>query len=233
MSESEARLSIREISRRIDVPESTLRYYRNTFGSYIPTVGSGRSRRHPEEAVEVFRSISRLFAAGESRETIRARLEAAVRAGEDDEVEWSDVQRPPPGQLSLDMADLEPVEVISGGGSLRAREIEQLIAAMMVRDRELTQMHRELLDVVTRLIQVMESRIVSVAPASDRALERGAGEMPDDATEPSEERREEVDALRESLNQERETVERLRRAKLELEQRLTRLERHEKQKDRR
>lgn len=220
MSESEARLSIREISRRIDVPESTLRYYRNSFGPYIPTVGSGRNRRHPEEAVEVYKTISRLFAAGESRETIRSRLEAA-RQGEGP-IEWSDVERPPPGQLNLDIADIEPVEVFRGGGSLRAREIEQLISALTLRDRELTQMHRELLEVLTRLIEVMESRIVAVA--ADRSLEPGSETAAAEAGV-LEERLEEIDALRDSLAQEQETVERLRRAKLELEQRLIRLER--------
>ena len=224
MSDSEARLSIREISRRIDVPESTLRYYRNTFGQYIPTVGSGRNRRHPEQAVDVYKTISRLFAAGESRETIRSRLEAARQGPEGGPIEWSDVQRPPPGQLNLDIADIEPVEVVSGRGSLRAREIEQLISALMMRDRELTQMHRELLEVLTRLIEVMESRIVAVGPA-DRALETASGTTPAGESEALEEQLEEIDSLRESLAQEQETVERLRRAKLELEQRLIRLER--------
>lgn len=45
-------------------PESTLRGYRDRFREFIPTMGRGRSRRHPEAAVEVFRFIGELKESG-------------------------------------------------------------------------------------------------------------------------------------------------------------------------
>ncbi|WP_158246131.1 MerR family transcriptional regulator [Sulfobacillus sp. hq2] len=51
-------LTIAEIASRLDLPESTVRYYRDRFSAYVPVVGKGRGRRYPDEAVEVFRTIA-------------------------------------------------------------------------------------------------------------------------------------------------------------------------------
>lgn len=51
-------LTVAEIARRLNLPESTVRYYRDRFEKYIPDVGTGRSRRYQEEALEVFRFIA-------------------------------------------------------------------------------------------------------------------------------------------------------------------------------
>lgn len=51
-------LTIAEIARRLNIPESTVRYYRDRFEKYIPDIGSGRSRRYQEDALEVFRFIA-------------------------------------------------------------------------------------------------------------------------------------------------------------------------------
>lgn len=51
-------LTIAEIARRLNIPESTVRYYRDRFEKYIPDVGSGRSRRYQKNALEVFRFIA-------------------------------------------------------------------------------------------------------------------------------------------------------------------------------
>ncbi len=225
MSGGGARLSIREIARRINVPESTLRYYRNVFSRFIPTIGTGRSRRHPEDAVEVFRVISGLFAAGESRETIRSRLESA---SPDASVtsRWSEIKRPSDGQLGLGI-ELPTGTEIDQPGRLRAREVEQLIAAMVIRDRELAQMHRDLLQLVGKLIKVLEVRIEEGTKVTTPPAPAAASARPDSSDDSSRFHQDSPDIvrLREVLAQERETVERLRKAKLELEQRLSKLER--------
>lgn len=51
-------LTIAEIASRLELPESTVRYYRDRFTVYVPVTGKGRGRRYPEEAVEVFRTIA-------------------------------------------------------------------------------------------------------------------------------------------------------------------------------
>ena len=51
-------LTLAEIARRLDLPESTARYYRNKFATFIPSVGEGRKRRYRPEALDVLRIIA-------------------------------------------------------------------------------------------------------------------------------------------------------------------------------
>lgn len=54
---SENLLTIREIARRLDLPESNIRYYRDKFEKYLPSVGSGRKKRFKPEAMDIFETI--------------------------------------------------------------------------------------------------------------------------------------------------------------------------------
>jgi DNA-binding transcriptional MerR regulator len=54
----DALLTIKEIARRLDMPESNLRYYRDKFEEYLPHFGHGRKRRYLPQAVEVFSFIA-------------------------------------------------------------------------------------------------------------------------------------------------------------------------------
>lgn len=49
--------TIKELAEELKVPESTLRYYRDRFEEFIPTVGKGRKRRYKKEAIDVFSLI--------------------------------------------------------------------------------------------------------------------------------------------------------------------------------
>ncbi|RQD76423.1 MerR family transcriptional regulator [Desulfonatronospira sp. MSAO_Bac3] len=60
-------LTIKEIARRLDLPESNIRYYRDRFDRFLPSVGHGRKKRYKPEAVEVFRCIVEEL--GQSRST--------------------------------------------------------------------------------------------------------------------------------------------------------------------
>jgi len=48
-------LTLKDIARQLDVPESNLRYYRNRIGDFLPSSGKGRKRRYFPEAIEIFR----------------------------------------------------------------------------------------------------------------------------------------------------------------------------------
>jgi len=50
-------MTLKDIAQRLELPESTLRKYRDAYPQFIPYVGSGRERRYREDAVEVFRAI--------------------------------------------------------------------------------------------------------------------------------------------------------------------------------
>ena len=245
-----ARLSIREISRRTGVPESTLRYYRSLFPGQIPTLGSGRHRRHPEHAVPVFRQISDLFADGESRQGILRQLEEPrPDAAESGSAAASRVLRMSEARVSPEVE--HPLDVSGLPRTVPAGDFEGFVAALMARDRELMAMHRGLLDLVGRLIATFEAKKPVAEARAEAATHEAAttrAPPPHEAwgggttaaegsveTEPSTkasvgspdsaDAEKQLDRLRQSLEREREMVERLRHSKLEIEQRLARFER--------
>jgi DNA-binding transcriptional MerR regulator len=66
--------TLRQLAEELKLPESTLRYYRDAFVDHIPSVGTGRRRRYPREAVAVLRTIAKSYSAGRSRAEIVAAI---------------------------------------------------------------------------------------------------------------------------------------------------------------
>lgn len=66
--------SIAAIAKVLDVPESTLHYWKNRFDDALPSFGTGRGKRYRAEAVEIFRDIGALLAQGLSAGDVRAQL---------------------------------------------------------------------------------------------------------------------------------------------------------------
>jgi DNA-binding transcriptional MerR regulator len=54
-------LTIAEIAKELDMPESTVRYYRDRFINYIPFTGKGRGRRYRRETIDILRFIAEGF----------------------------------------------------------------------------------------------------------------------------------------------------------------------------
>lgn len=50
--------TIAAIAKILELPESTVRYYRDRFSVYIPVEGKGRNRRYPPEAINVLRMVA-------------------------------------------------------------------------------------------------------------------------------------------------------------------------------
>jgi DNA-binding transcriptional MerR regulator len=48
----------KDISGQLDIPESTVRYWRDRYQEYIPTTGQGRKKRFQPDALEVFQFLS-------------------------------------------------------------------------------------------------------------------------------------------------------------------------------
>lgn len=67
-------LSIATIARELNIPESTLHYWKNRFNEYLPSVGKGRSKRFREDAVEVFREISEMLKLGHTTKDVKDEL---------------------------------------------------------------------------------------------------------------------------------------------------------------
>lgn len=69
-------LTIKEIAKQLQVPESNIRYYRDRFDEYIPSVGEGRRRRYKKEAVDVFAAIVQGYKEEKNTEQIASELAA-------------------------------------------------------------------------------------------------------------------------------------------------------------
>jgi DNA-binding transcriptional MerR regulator len=50
--------TLSDIAKKLKIPESNARYYRDRFIEYIPFVGEGRQRRYKSDAIEVLRLVA-------------------------------------------------------------------------------------------------------------------------------------------------------------------------------
>src|SRR3990172_3903362 len=135
-------LTLQQLTAELGLPESTVRYYRDAFLDHIPSVGTGRRRRYPPQAVAVLRSIARSYAAGRRR---RAAKPAHPPEGTP--------HRPPPRPRRA----LEDVSTLA------------LLAAILDGEREqrdaLWQMAKE----IVRLSEVLEGQDHVLVEIADRA----------------------------------------------------------------
>ena len=67
-------LSIANISKELNIPESTLHYWKNRFAEYLPSIGRGRQRRYRTETIEIFRTISELLKLGHTTRDVKTQL---------------------------------------------------------------------------------------------------------------------------------------------------------------
>ncbi len=67
-------LSVAEIARELELPESTVHYWKNRFAQHLPSVGRGRQKRFKPEAVEIFSVISTLLKEGHTARDVMERL---------------------------------------------------------------------------------------------------------------------------------------------------------------
>lgn len=66
--------SVAAIAKILDVPESTLHYWKNRFDDILPSVGHGRNKRFRPEAADIFRAIGWLLGQGFSAADVRTEL---------------------------------------------------------------------------------------------------------------------------------------------------------------
>lgn len=67
-------LAVAEIARALDVPESTVHYWKNRFAQYLPSIGEGRQKRFRTEAVEIFGAIAGMLKLGHTAQDVMERL---------------------------------------------------------------------------------------------------------------------------------------------------------------
>lgn len=70
-------LSVAEIARELELPESTVHYWKNRFAQHLPSIGRGRQKRFKPEALEIFATISRLLKEGHTARDVMEQLSQA------------------------------------------------------------------------------------------------------------------------------------------------------------
>jgi DNA-binding transcriptional MerR regulator len=205
--------NLREMARVLDLPESTVRYYRDAFAEHIATVGTGRRRRYPEDALATLRSIADGYAKGRTREEIDAELFGGP----------TPTRTRPPARMSALQSEELLATVLDGERERReamwqmARELVRLGEAVERQHLMLGDFAEQLTKQVSRTLPAGESAPVAPPPPPQA---EGAEEPP--APEPraaAAELAEELATLQRELTAERELVERLRKSRLAIERR--------------
>ena len=189
--------TIRDVARELGLPESTVRYYRDAFSAYLPSVGTGRRRRYPADAIPLLR----LVAEGYAQNRPRAEIEQALSES-----------------LGASSAG-KPAMAPAGFG---IHERDELLATVLDGERERREVMWQMARELVRLGEAIERQQVVLAGLARQASAPGhtlpsaaVGEAPLET--PS--AQQELEQLRHELARERELVERLRRSKLDIERR--------------
>jgi len=145
-----AYLTNADIARQLDLPESTVRYYRDRFAAYLPMVGEGRQRRYRPEALEVFRVIAETLRNHGTAMDVEAALArmfprtASVPAETQQQDATTQQQRDFP---VLEAFQALQVAVQTQADQMRqlTEEVRQLRAQLEARDQALVKQMRDLL----------------------------------------------------------------------------------------
>lgn len=233
--------TLRDIARDLDLPESTVRYYRDAFAHHIPTVGSGRRRRYPSEAVATLRLVALWYSEGKSREEIEREL-TDTPPTEIHEPRARAQYRPDP-QPSDTAAYEEMLATVLDGERERREAMWQMAREVVRLGEALERQHTVLGDIAERVSAMSGRALPPGAPTQEIPLpppppSAAPGAAPPSPQEPpaaqavaaapsaaaegahaAQELMSELDSLRQELASEQALVERLRRSKLEIERR--------------
>jgi DNA-binding transcriptional MerR regulator len=222
---SEALFTLRDLARELGLPESTVRFYRDSFAAYLPAVGHGRRRRYPAEALGLLRFIGDSFSQNRRREDIDAVLAEMTGVSAADmpapeplvppEPMRAIAQLPVTTRRGVPTANDDAVATLLEGERDR-REVMWQIAREIVRLGEAIERQHMFLEGISRRIDQEAGHLL---PAASDASGEVSPRAADEATSNAKALSGELDRLREELKQERELVERLRKAKLQIERR--------------
>ncbi len=68
-------LSLADISRHFNLPESTTRYYCKRFAAYLPIHGEGRRRRYGAESINIISTVLEYMKAGKNASAVEKELD--------------------------------------------------------------------------------------------------------------------------------------------------------------
>lgn len=85
--------SVIEIARELNLPESTVRYYRDRFRNYVPATKRGGRKVYDEQALEALRIVAEGLRKGETAATVEDRLSLSFSQIIDTEEETAAAQQ--------------------------------------------------------------------------------------------------------------------------------------------
>lgn len=126
-------LSIAEISRLLEVPESTLHYWKNRFAQYLPSTGRNRQKRFKSEAVEIFKIISSMLKQGHTAEDVMAELSRKYPVNVAvDSPNPEPATTAPAAPVQMQQANLEPaIQLAAAMGTEIAKSINEGLKGML------------------------------------------------------------------------------------------------------
>ncbi len=153
-------LGIRDIGLRLNIPPSTVVYYRDRFHSFIPRVAShGRHPKYPEESLDVFRRIRRRFKQGWRAEAIADELAVLSLPAPAPEPTASSVSVPPQSDSQMDRiaSALERIADAVGAGVPGDPGYDGMAESVNALRQELHRNLRQHAERLTRLEQLRET----------------------------------------------------------------------------
>ena len=216
--------TIRDVARELGLPESTVRYYRNAFSAYLPSVGAGRRRRYPAEAIPLLRLVAEGYAQNRPRAEIEQALSESLGAASGGKPATAIA---PPGYSGGAHRDELLATVLDG--ERERREVMWQMARELVRLGEAIERQNVILTRLAEQAGAPERTLPAAVAAEAGGPTAAAGREPTPlaasttppppATGSEFSSQRELEELRHELARERELVERLRRSKLEIERR--------------
>ena len=230
--------TVRDIARELALPESTVRYYRNAFAAYLPSVGAGRRRRYPPEVIPLLRLVAEGYAQNRPRVEIEQALTESLGAASGGRPATAVA---PPGFGTNPHRDELLATVLDG--ERERREVMWQMARELVRLGEAVERQHAMLaklvehlpapgrtlpatgdgGVAAEVAGTAGYYATSSVPAATPSPPAPAGAPAAPPAPPARPQapaaRHELEQLRQELARERELVERLRRSKLEIERR--------------
>jgi DNA-binding transcriptional MerR regulator len=204
-----------ELARELGLPESTTRYYRDVFAPFVPSVGLGRRRRYPEEALATLRFIARAFAEGRTRDEI-ARVLAEGGATQAETADTADAS----SNFATPHARADQVMTSLIDGEREQRELMwQMIRELSRFGDAIERQHYILSELVEHVFHGADRQLPSAGNGDSIETVVDADIVSEAVDQDLPSSHADVEALRKALEVERDLVERLRQSKLDLERR--------------
>ncbi len=194
--------SLTELARKLGLPESTVRYYRDRYSRHLPVVGRGRKRLYTQETLERLTRIKAAYAAGKRH-----------------------------GEIVVELKDLNGSPDAAGSTAIAKYDdaVAALVEGERERRETMWQMAREIgrLGEAIERLNIVVGAVAQHVGNVERVLPRratGEGRVDDgipivEASAIDVDVAGELEELRRQLDAERELVERLRKSKVRMERR--------------